>query len=140
MEAIGRLPAIAHETENAATSLAALVEELKSNATHAGTEVSRIVAELGDRRNLERYQANTPVDVMLNGRVLRSKLIDISESGARLALVEDVQHGGRLEVRFPDGLTLPAHVSWKGAQHFGVNFDNQALDTVQVNRLRSNAA
>jgi methyl-accepting chemotaxis protein len=132
---IDDLPRTADGMRSAAGSLSTLAADLEQQATTLDAEVGRLLQELNDRRQAPRYKADSPVTVSHNGRDVPSRIIEISEGGARLQAIAGIQTGAMILLRFPDGASVEARIIWTTASQAGVVFDGSKLSAQSVSSL-----
>jgi len=133
---IADLPAMAKDIQSAAGSLAGLTIELGGQASMLDREIERLLLELSERRAHGRFAADADVRVTVGAAETISKLLDVSASGGRLALLPGVAIGQTVYIGFSDGVRLEARVAWIANNQFGVNFDPNRLAPAQLGALQ----
>lgn len=129
------LPALAARTERSAAALADFAVNLSVEAARLGKEIETLLHELTDRRIADRYPANTAMRICDGTTEHASRLLDISEYGARLTLVPGAQRGAKVSLLFPDGAKLAAEVMWVSRQELGVAYNPAEMDKSKVKEL-----
>lgn len=64
-----------------------------------------------------------------------SRLIDVSEYGARMTLVPGMQRGAKVSLLFPDGAKLVAEVMWVSRNEVGLAYNPSEIDKSRVREL-----
>lgn len=75
-----------------------------------------------DRRRAERYIVNLPTDVMIKGRRVTCKLVDISEGGALIETMGPVTVGDKVSLDLPNVGPTIATVVRVSASHIAMAF------------------
>lgn len=91
------------------------------------------VKALADRRRSARHDARQHVAIVTNASRLVCDLIDISDSGAKLQIVDGAvpSEGENLVLVLIDGTYAPATVTWVGSKGFGIAFETP-LDEIDA--------
>lgn len=75
-----------------------------------------------ERRATLRKQVSVPARIFLAGRHLECSTIDLSATGARLAVGMAATLPREFDVWISGGLVLPARLVWRGKKALGVRF------------------
>ena len=75
-----------------------------------------------ERRATLRTQVSVPARIFLAGRQLECSTIDVSASGARLAVGTTATLPREFDVWISGGLVLPARLVWRDRNALGVEF------------------
>ena len=78
--------------------------------------------QASDRRRTERYIVNLPTDVMIKGRRVTCKLVDISEGGALIETAGPVTVGDKVSLDLPNVGPTIATVVRVSASHIAMAF------------------
>jgi methyl-accepting chemotaxis protein len=135
VDALADLPAVATNTESAATKLSELSNELAAQSKTLDDEVDRLVRELSDRRMSQRHMVEASASIAVDGHNKAVRILDISRVGARIANAGDLVVGQTIEIGLPSGRRLPASVVWKVGSSAGLRFVNISLDENEVTTL-----
>ena len=89
-----------------------------------------VTQDVKDRRSGTRRRTTQAIVVLANGRRLRTKLADISDTGAKIFAPEDMRDATRFQVEFEDGGSVGAQIVWNKGGFAGIHFDRplQAID------------
>jgi methyl-accepting chemotaxis protein len=137
---IDDLPRTADGMRGAAGDLGGLAASLETQAATLDAEIDRLLQELNDRREAPRYKADSMVTVEAGGRTAASRLVEISEGGARIAAVAGLRTGAMLVLAFPDGKSVEARVIWTTETQAGLIFDATKLSAQSLRGYSREAA
>ena len=88
------------------------------------TGCSKIAAELGDRRRQKRSKAVASVGFRQRGKTrISSKLLDLTTSGCKIKLAENIHAGERVWVTLPTLESWYAKVAWVADGYAGLDFE-----------------
>jgi hypothetical protein len=82
-----------------------------------------VTQDVKNRRAATRRLAKEGVVILTDGRRVRTRLIDISDTGARLAAPDGLSDGARFVMEFEDKSQAPARVVWLRDGFAGAQFD-----------------
>ncbi|WP_337357531.1 methyl-accepting chemotaxis protein [Prosthecomicrobium sp. N25] len=120
------------ETEMAAASARGVAEKLSQITDRLSKTVEdflgTINGEIRDRRGARRLQAARDFEVQHEGRVHRSRMTELSTTGARLGTVPGISAGSTVRLRLTGELDVSATVIWLTADEFGVRFARPISD------------
>jgi methyl-accepting chemotaxis protein len=119
----GEIAAVAGDIERTSERLRVGIPEIARNATRA------------DMRECARYDVNTRATIEFNGRKQQVRVIDLSESGMRIAKLPDLAAGMPVIVTFAGFHPVNGKVVRAHRETFGICFEPQRLKTEEVRRL-----
>ena len=133
--AINTLPQSMHVTEQTAQGLEKLCRDMIALTQDMRPRLAGLLEEMVDKRIAARYASTEHLDIKVNEVVhAHVRLFDISESGARLGLVEGVTVGQRITLLLSQD-TFDAEVIWVGHESMGVHLQAARLQQHQVMQL-----
>ncbi|MBH0239329.1 methyl-accepting chemotaxis protein [Methylobrevis albus] len=116
------LPSAAAETEVASEDLRRLSGDLSRQAQRLDAEVERLLLELTDRRSDPRASVDCAATVVVGGRRIAGRLVDIGMAGCRLRIQPLPVGGQAIEVELPNRRMVPGSVVWADGGEAGVQF------------------
>jgi methyl-accepting chemotaxis protein len=124
---IGETSAEAHLVSEATDLLSASARKLSATVEAFLRDVTQDVKE---RRIGTRRRTTQAIVVLANGRRLRTKLADVSDTGAKIFAPEELRETQRFQVEFEDGGSVGAQMVWNKGGFAGVQFDRplEAVD------------
>jgi hypothetical protein len=126
-----------------ASDVASVAMDMQRTSEVMRSDIPGIVRKAlrSDLRENPRYDIDTQADLEANGRRDRVRVLDVSESGARIARVEGLAIGTAVVLTF-GGLHPVQGTVVRAAEAggFGLCFEPQKLKTEEVRRLITDAA
>ena len=97
---------------------------------HADDDSLSNTKALADRRRSMRHDAQQHVAIVTSASRLVCDLIDLSDSGAKLRIVDGAVpgEGEKLILVLFDGTCAPATVTWVGPKSFGISFERNLTE------------
>lgn len=110
----------AQRVETTATTLATISGALSDRV---GAFLRSIGLDLDERRRSVRRPVQEAVKLDVGGKEIDALAVDASLGGIRLHPNPGLAAGQTLDVRFPGGRVVPAHVVWVDDKYAGIGFD-----------------
>jgi len=101
----------------------ALIKDSSGKLTAALDEfLAAMAQDVRDRRLAVRKSSTQGVLIAASGGAIKTRLVDISDTGARVVAPPDLREGDRLELEFEDKARIPAQVVWLRDGFAGLQF------------------
>ena len=140
----GRMSDIAGMVTRSSTNAAdvsTVAGEMERASQALRTEIPGIVRNFlrADLRDHPRFDVDIQATVTVDGRSAQSRVLDISESGARIAAVPHLVAGGIVTIAFDRLRPLTGRIAWIAGGCFGVRFGPSTLEPGEVLALAGKA-
>jgi methyl-accepting chemotaxis protein len=127
------------------TASASIVADVAMDMERASQAVRSEIPDIvrralrADLREHPRYDIDARANLGAAGGSIDIRVLDISESGARIAMVEGVELGTALTLTFPGLHPVAGRIVRVAEDGFGVGFEPQKLKTEEVRRVIAEA-
>jgi len=139
-DVVGRMSGIADMVSRSRTTaqdVATVVAAVQSTSQILCREIPEIVrkAVKADLREFPRYEVTLKAQLQRDEQIIEVTVLDISEGGARIQVVDDIAVGERLAVTFPGMKAIAAEVLRKSADGLGLCFTPACLRLEELRDL-----
>jgi methyl-accepting chemotaxis protein len=110
------------EAERVAASTVLINESSQKLSAALEGFLAAMAQDVKDRRLAVRKASTQGVLISAAGAATKTKLVDISDTGARVVASPDLREGDRLELEFEDRARIPAQVVWLRDGFAGLQF------------------
>jgi methyl-accepting chemotaxis protein len=118
------------ETNRGATLVNHVATELITTSQELSIAVDNflegVAADVKDRRSKDRRKVNHDVIVRIGGQEKTTKMLDISETGARINALEGMETGRDVQLKMPDDTFRRARIVWVMNGACGLHFETIA--------------
>jgi methyl-accepting chemotaxis protein len=115
------------ETNSEANRVTDATGSLSSSAKKLAEAVESflrdVTQDVNNRRAAARRRSTQGVAVLANGARVKTKVADISDTGARIAATAEFRQGDRIIMEFEDQTSVPAKLVWLRDGFAGVQFE-----------------
>ncbi|EGF91849.1 methyl-accepting chemotaxis protein MCP signaling domain protein [Asticcacaulis biprosthecium C19] len=133
---IYRLPEATRKTEKSADTMRQISADMSQTSTDMQAELSILLEEMIDKRMSARYASTEKIDVKFKGRLYAGvRLLDVSETGARLGGIADARVDDELTLIMDDDVELDGRVAWVGTDTIGVRLNEAKFSQMQIMQL-----
>ena len=139
-DVVGRMSGIADMVQRSratAQDVSAVAEAMQSTSQILCREIPEIVRKAvnADLREFPRYDVNLTARMERDGQVIEVTVLDISEGGARIDIVENVAIGDQVALTFRGMKAIAAEVVRKSNDGFGLCFTPARLRLEELRDL-----
>jgi methyl-accepting chemotaxis protein len=90
--------------------------------------LSEVESDVTDRRTALRHKMCQTILIGEDGRRMRGKMVDISETGAGIESEAALAHGAEINLELADGRTVTGHVVRQDGTRYGIHFTAPVAD------------
>ncbi|MEA2949765.1 MAG: methyl-accepting chemotaxis protein, partial [Alphaproteobacteria bacterium] len=143
-EVAGRMAEIASmviRSTAGASVVADVAVDMQRTSEAMRSEIPNIVRKAlrADLREHPRYDIDAKANLGAAGASINIRVLDISESGARIAKIQGIELGTTLTLTFPGLHPVAGKIIRAAEDGFGVAFEPQKLKTEEVRRVIAEA-
>lgn len=127
--AIDRTSAESARLRGTSQQLSTIAGELSRSVE---TFLTNVTDDVSERRIATRNASRQAAIVFANGKRSQTRLVDVSETGAKIEMIAGLQTGERVQVEFASGNSVKGAIVWVSGSHAGMAFEiklnQQVLD------------
>jgi hypothetical protein len=140
LEALGGIESTAVESASMARNVTSAALAIGEENGRLNATVKEFLVNLRrgplDRRGNERHPLGIEAKLTTAQGTFRTRLFDVSRSGARIAPVDGIDTGGAATLRFDDGHEITATVKWVRENEAGLALSPGAMSAALLDKLR----